>query len=69
MEIKGTVGYCEGNVKSATYSRNQREDMITDANTIGLTLDINEHRVIVLDSDDKITGEWYPDFGGILTWE
>ena len=70
MTIQGTMGYCEGDVKSATYSPTQYNEFIHDAESLGYTTDVSPVRGLAwaYDNQGLITGDWSSKHGGSLAW-
>lgn len=68
MSIKGTMGYCDSTVKSATYGVTQLNDFLDDAKSLGFTIEHHEGHVSALNSANLITGEWSDKHGGQLAW-
>lgn len=69
MTIKGTIGFCEGGVESATYGPGQQQYFIDDANELGLVLGtITSDYISVRTADGLITGEFSSKHGGQLAW-
>jgi hypothetical protein len=67
--IKGTMGYCDSTVKSATYGPGQQQDFIDDAKTVGQTVDVvDDDYMCSRNADGLISGEYNSKVGGQLAW-
>ena len=69
MSIKGTMGYCDSIVKSATYGADQQEAFIHDAELVGQVVEVvNDDYVCSRNSKGLISGEYNSKVGGQLAW-
>lgn len=69
MNIRGTMGVCDGDVKSATYGVGQLDEFTHDAAELGFVLGtITPDYVSVKNTDGLITGEFSSRYGGQLAW-
>lgn len=68
MAIQGTMGYCEGDVKSATYGVGQYVEFVNDATELGFTTNISPDYISARNDKGLITGEWSSKHGGQLAW-
>lgn len=66
--IKGTMGYCDSTVQSATYGVTQLHDFMDDAKMKGFTIETHDGHVSALNSTGLVTGEWSDKHGGQLAW-
>ena len=69
MSIKGTMGYCDSTVKSATYGVGQQDDFIHDAKEVGFVVEVvNDDYVCCRNTKGLISGEYNAKVGGQLAW-
>lgn len=54
---------------STVYSKSNRSDWMSDAETLKFTVKHGKNGVMTaLNSDNQITGEWEDNHGGMLAW-
>lgn len=69
MSIKGTMGYCDSTVKSATYGCGQQADFIHDAELVGQVVEVvDDDYMCCRDAKGLISGEYNSKVGGQLAW-
>lgn len=69
MAIQGTMGHCEGGVKSATYGVSQYVEFVNDATELGFKTDITATYISAKNSNGLVMGEWTAKEGGMLAWK
>lgn len=69
MNILGNRGFADATSASATYSRNMGNEFVTDANTLGYSVNmVNSGHIQALNAKNQIEGEWTATDGGMLAW-